>query len=193
MAAPEVRRDRLRPVEIDTAMTVAGPVPVADLGPTSMHEHLWMDSRPLLAVHRYAPGAADEAPWDTALAAEARWNPGVHPDNYRLTDADVAVEELAPFVAAGGRTIVELTPPSLGRDPERVLDIAARAGITVVLGTGQYLGPTHEPWVAVASQADITARLVSDATTGIGDTAIRAGSSARSVPPTPSASTRPAS
>jgi phosphotriesterase-related protein len=155
------------------AMTVAGPVPVAALGPTSMHEHLWIASSPLLAVHGYA--GDDLGPWDADIAAEARWNPGVHPDNYRLTDADLAVEEIAPFVAAGGRTIVELTPPSLGRDPERVRRIAQRSGVHVVQGTGQYLGPTHEPWVADASEAQITARLVADATTGIGETGIRAG------------------
>lgn len=155
-------------------MTVLGPVPVDELGITSCHEHLWMDARPLLAVHGYRPDDS-EPPWDSYIAAEARWNPGVHAANYRLTDVGAAVEELGPFTAAGGRTIVELTPPSLGRDPERVRDIAAQAGIHVVQGTGQYLGPTHEPWVGDASEAAITARLVADATTGIDRTDIRAG------------------
>lgn len=154
-------------------MTVAGPVSAAGLGRASMHEHLWMDSSPLLAVHGYVAGAARG--WDAGIAAEARWNPGVHPDNYRLTDGAVAVAELEPFVAAGGRTIVELTPPALGADPERVRVIAAAAGIHVVMGTGHYLGPTHHPWVAAATEADIAARLIADATTGIGDTTIRAG------------------
>lgn len=156
------------------AMTVAGPLPVTELGITSMHEHLWMDSSPLLAVHGY-DAAPEPVAWDAAVAAEARWNPGVHPDNYRLTDGDAAVAELGPFVAAGGRTIVELTPPSLGRDTGQVRDIAAAAGIHVIAGTGQYLGPTHEPWVADATEADITRRLIADATTGLPGTAIRAG------------------
>jgi phosphotriesterase-related protein len=155
------------------AMTVAGPVPVTALGPTTMHEHLWMDSSPLLAVHGYAPSTSGA--WDAAIAAEARWSPGVHPDNYRLTDERVAIEEVAPFVAAGGRTIVELTPPSLGQAPERVRTIAAAAGVQVIQGTGQYLGPTHEPWVAAASDAALVERLVADATTGLAGTDIRAG------------------
>ena len=95
--------------------TVLGPVHPSALGITSSHEHLWMDSTPLLAVHGYRPAASVEA-WDAAIAAEARWNPGTHPDNYRLTDATTTVKELARFTAAGGRTIVELTPPTLGRD-----------------------------------------------------------------------------
>jgi phosphotriesterase-related protein len=155
------------------AMTVAGPVPVDALGRTSMHEHLWMDSSPLLAVHGYADD--DLGPWDAGVAAEARWDPGTHPDNYRLTDEDLCAEEIAPFVAAGGRTIVELTPPSLGRDPQRVRRIAQRSGVHVVQGTGQYLGPTHEPWVADSSEVQITARLVTDAITGIDETGIQAG------------------
>jgi phosphotriesterase-related protein len=161
-------------VTAEVAITVAGPVPVAELGITTMHEHLWMDSSPLLAVHGY-DAATGAGPWDAAVAAEARWNPGVHPDNYRLTDAAAAVEELAPFVAAGGRTVVELTPPSLGRDPSRVRDIATEARIHVVQGTGQYLGPTHEPWVADATEAEIARRLIADATTGMDGTTIRAG------------------
>ncbi len=157
--------------------TVRGPVDPAALGVTSVHEHLWMDSTPLLAVHGYSasdvgPGAG---PWDAAFAVEARWNPGAHPDNYRLTDTRAAVEELTPFVAAGGRTIVELTPSALGRDPERVREISERAGVHVIQGTGHYLGPTHEAWLADATEAAIAQRLVADATTGIGETTIRAG------------------
>ena len=154
-------------------MTVAGPVPVATLGVTTMHEHLWMDATPLLAVHGYAIGA--DGPWDAAVAAEARWAPGIHPDNYRFTDATAVIDELAPFVAAGGRTLVELTPPSLGRAPRRVATIARSAGIHVIQGTGQYLGPTHEAWIAEASDAALVARFVADATTGLDDTDIRAG------------------
>jgi phosphotriesterase-related protein len=153
--------------------TVLGPVDPATLGTTTMHEHLWMDSTPLLAVHGYRQ--ATPGPWTAAVAAEARWNPGVHPANYRLTDVAAAVEELEPFVAAGGRTIVELTPPALGRDPRRVREIAERAGVHVVLGAGQYVEPVHEAWVAAADETGIAARLVSEAMDGIDGTGIRAG------------------
>ena len=153
--------------------TVAGPIPPSAVGVASMHEHLWMDSLPLLAVHGYR--ATADGAWDTAVATEARWNPGVHPDNYRLTDVDAAVDELGPFVAAGGRTIVELTPPSLGRDAERVQEIAHRAGVHVVQGTGQYLGPVHEPWVAAATEEAIARRLLAEVADGIDGTGIRPG------------------
>jgi phosphotriesterase-related protein len=153
--------------------TVMGLVEASALGVTTMHEHLWMDSTPLLAVHGYVASATGD--WDAAIATEARWNPGVHPDNYRLTDVDAAVAELAPFVAAGGRTVVELTPPSLCHSPVRVREIAERAGIHVVLGAGQYLGPVHEAWVAEASETEIAQRLIEEARTGIDGTGVRAG------------------
>lgn len=154
--------------------TVRGPIDPTDLGVTLMHEHLWMDSTPLLAVHGY-PARADLGPWDSAVATEARWNPGTHPDNYRLTDADATVEELAPFVAGGGRSVVELTPPSLGRDPVRLREISERSGVHVVLGAGQYLEPIHEPWVASATEAELTGRLLAEVRDGIDGSGIRPG------------------
>ena len=153
--------------------TVRGPVAPEALGITMTHEHLWMDATPLLSVHGYAAG--ERPTWDAAVAVEARWNPGVHPDNYRLTDVDAAVMELAPFIAAGGGTIVELTPPALGRNVARVRDIAERAGIHVVQGTGHYLEATHEPWLADAGESAIARRLVADAVDGMDGTGIRAG------------------
>lgn len=153
--------------------TVLGPIDPGDLGVTSAHEHLWMDSRPLLAVHGYE--ATNLEPWDLAAAAEARWNPGCHPDNYRLTDVDAAIDELAPYVRSGGRTIVELTPPTLGRDPERIREISGRAGVHVILGTGQYLEPAHEPWIATATEVTIAERLIADVRVGIGSSGIRPG------------------
>lgn len=153
--------------------TVRGPVDPSELGITLAHEHLWMDSTPLLAVHGYDTTTA--GPWTLATAAEARWNPGAHTDNYRLTDVDAAVEELVPFVRAGGRTIVELTPPSLGQDARRVLEIAERADVHVVLGTGQYLGPVHEPWVAAVTVDEITERLLATVEGGVGGTGVRPG------------------
>jgi phosphotriesterase-related protein len=154
--------------------TVAGPIDPSTLGRTSMHEHLWMDSTPLLEVHGYRSDAALPA-WDAAVAAEARWNPGVHPDNYRLTDESAAIEEVAAWAAAGGGTLVDLTPPSLGRDPEAVRRVASAAGVHAVVATGQYLGPAHEPWVAATDDAGIADRLIRDLTEGIAETGIRAG------------------
>ena len=47
-----------------------------------------------------------------ASAAEASWNSGGFPNNYRLSHVDQAVEELRPYVGASGRTIVDATSAS---------------------------------------------------------------------------------
>lgn len=153
--------------------TVRGPIDPTDLGVTLAHEHVWMDSTPLLAVHGYRQTAI--GPWDGAAAAEARWHPGSHPDNYRLTEVAATVEELAPFLRAGGQSLVDLTPPSLGRDALKVREISERSGVQIVVGAGQYLEPVHEPWVATATENEITDRLVAEARDGMDGTAIRAG------------------
>lgn len=153
--------------------TVLGPLDPADLGVTTVHEHLWMDSRPLVAVHGYDPG--EVRAWDAGAAAEARWNPGWHPDNYLLTDVATSVEELAPFVRAGGRSMVELTPPTLGRDPVRIREISGRAGVHVVIGAGHYLEAVHDSWVATNDEAAIATHLLGEIRDGIGSSGIRPG------------------
>lgn len=154
-------------------MTVAGPIAADALGVTLVHEHLRMATTPMLTVHAYA--VDDDGPFDAARAAEARWNPGTHPDNYRLTDADLAVEELAHVVAAGGQTIVDVTPIELGRDPRALLDIATRSGLQVVMGGGHYLGPVHAADLAARSEQDIADTLIAEARDGVDGSGIRPG------------------
>jgi phosphotriesterase-related protein len=156
-----------------TAMTVRGPVSVADLGLTLFHEHLHMDATPLLAVHDYRPEAV--RPFDEEAAAEARWNPGSHPDNYRFTQDALVASELGRFRDAGGRTIVEQTPPALGRDPRALHRIATDSRVHVIMGTGHYLAPTHEPWVGTASEDAIADAVVNEARKGVGHLGIRPG------------------
>ncbi len=155
------------------AMTVTGPVDPATLGVTLIHEHVLMDSLPLLAVHGYATEAT--GPYDAAHAAEARWNPGTHPDNYRVTDRDTAVEELGYLVASGGGTIVDVTPLELGRDPGGLAEVAARTGLHIVMGGGHYLGPLHAPELATRSASDIADALIAEWRDGVAGTGIRPG------------------
>ena len=155
------------------AMTVAGPVDPATLGVTLIHEHVLMDSLPLLAVHGYATEA--HGPYDVSHAAEARWNPGAHPDNYRVTDRELAVEELAYLVTAGGGTIVDVTPLELGRDPGGLAEVAARTGLHIVMGGGHYLGPLHAPDLAARTPADIAETLIAESRDGVAGTGIRPG------------------
>jgi len=138
-----------------------------------MHEHLWMDSTPLLTVHGYAQENAGR--FDIGTAAEARWNPGLFLDNYRLTDLDLIVPELEPYLSAGGRTIVDVTPTHLGRDPEMLRRIATATGVHVVMGTGYYLEQTHPAELARYSEDDIATEFIMEWRAGVASTGIRPG------------------
>ena len=155
-------------------MTVDGPVDSVTLGVTLVHEHLHIDARPLLAgVHGYE--ASGTAAVSSQTAAEARWNPGAGADNYDLTDVELIDEELVPFVAAGGRTIVDVTPVGLGRSALALQRIARAAGINVVMGGGFYLASTHSRAVRDATPEQLAEGFVAEFRDGAGGTDIRPG------------------
>ena len=155
------------------AMTVTGPVPVSELGPPHVHEHLYMACRPLLRIHDY-PVVTSE-PLTMCNAAEARWNPGGFPDNYHQTDVEQVLEELEPFAAAGGRTIVDVTPRGLSRDPLILRDISERSGLNVVMGGFYYLAATHPAGTAERSTEDLASETVDEWRNGVDGTGIRPG------------------
>lgn len=171
-----VRPPRVTPPHdaMNVVMTVDGPVDASTIGVTLVHEHLHIDARPLLArVHGYE--GAGTAAISSETAAEARWNPGASPDNYDLTDVELIGEELAFFVAAGGRTIVDVTPVGLGRSPLALRRIARAAGINVVMGSGFYLEATHPQGVRDATPEQLAAGLVEEFRAGADGTGIRPG------------------
>src|SRR5262245_867567 len=87
--------------------TVLGPITADALGQTSMHDHLLADSRALGFPPR------EPLPADPRVTIEnlgfLRWNLLGLEDNLILDDAQLAVAELAPAVAAGQRGLVDLT------------------------------------------------------------------------------------
>ncbi len=130
-------------------MTVLGPIDPEALGITYVHEHLFVDM--------YSPHK----------------NP-VYIDNV-LDDVDLIVKELEPFQQAGGRTIVEVTNQSLGRDPLALKQIAERTGINVVAATGYYTEVYYTPSVHEKSIEELTETMICDISEGIDDSGVRAG------------------
>jgi phosphotriesterase-related protein len=154
-------------------MTVEGAISPEDLGTTLIHEHLFMDATPLLGKHGYL--SEDTGAFDCCTAAEARWNPGVHPDNYRFIEAEVIASDLAEYKVHGGMSVVECTPVDLGRNPNVVREIARTAGVRAVLGSGYYLEATHEPYLKNRSREEIADEIIGEFRGGIGKTGIRPG------------------
>ena len=130
--------------------TVLGPVDPGDLGFTLPHEHTQI------------------ALWHVP----DRW------DYWQLTrDEPLILEELAAFRQAGGRTLVDLTLPGVGRDPSWLTDVARKTGINVVMGCGWYRGAYYpaEALIDRRSVDDLADELVREATDGVGETGIRPG------------------
>jgi phosphotriesterase-related protein len=96
-------------------------------------------------------------------------------DNLRLEDAAIAANEAQRFKAAGGATIVDLSPPGIGRDADALYRLAVDTGLNVVMGCGYYVEPAHPPKVSKLSADEIADELIAEITSGVGPTGIRPG------------------
>ena len=138
--------------------TVLGSLEAAELGVTSMHEHLLADARVLRAPPR------EPLPESGGVTIEnlgfLRWNLLALEDNLVLDDADRAVEELGRAAALGQRAVVDLTVWGLGARPRDLPAIARATGMHVVAGCGAYLDRPHPPEVAGRSEDELTERFV---------------------------------
>lgn len=92
--------------------TVKGPVDADSLGPTLMHEHVFVLS----------PEVASN--WPTG------WD--------RKAQVASAIERLGELANAGIGTIVDLTVVGLGRDIELVREVAEQVDLNIVVATGLY-------------------------------------------------------
>lgn len=139
--------------------TVLGDIPASSLGTTLIHEHLYMDCSTLAAAHGYIPDP-DPGEFDLAAAAECRWNPGAHPDNYRFTQHDPVLDDLVDYRELGGGAIVDATPLDLSRNPEALATLSRESGLHVVMGTGYYLEATHRAFVDSGTEEHSTFDLI---------------------------------
>jgi phosphotriesterase-related protein len=151
--------------------TVLGPIAAGELGTTLLHEHLLIDLWPWFDT---GDPAADE-PVSPASIDRVRANPFAFHDNLVLDDADLAAAELAPFAAARGRTVVDLTLPEIGRRPEALAALARTTGLNVVMGTGRYIAGARPPDLRGAGPDRLRDELLRDLLDGADGTAIRAG------------------
>lgn len=143
--------------------TVTGTVAADTLGLTLPHEHLVNDLRSAVVAPTRADLAflADE-PVSADLAWLLREQPYACRDHCVLDDADAVVADLRGFAAAGGCSVIDLTPPGIGRDPHVLRTIAERTGLNVIMGSGWYLQRFHPPHLADAGADALTAELVAE-------------------------------
>ena len=158
-----------------TVRTVLGPIPADALGPTLIHEHLLIRNPSFVEPSGTALRVRSHEPLSLANLGWVRRHWTSHADNLLLDDEALMVRELAAFVNAGGRTIVDPTVPGIGRDPLALARIARAAGVHIVMGSGTYIGPTHPPEIGALDEGGIVEHLVHEWRTGAGESGIRPG------------------
>lgn len=138
-----------------TVSTIRGPVDVDDLGPTLMHEHVFV------------------------VNEEYRRNYPEHWDEQQRFDD--AVTKLRALTEVGVRTIVDPTVLGLGRDVERVARINEQVDLHIVPATGLYtyrdlpfVFSLTGPGTMLGGEEPMTPLFVKDLTEGIAGTGIKA-------------------
>jgi phosphotriesterase-related protein len=131
-------------------MTVSGPIPPDRIGFTLPHEHT--------GIHLWH--------------VQGRW------DYWELTpDEETVADELRDFRRRGGSTVVDLTLPGVGRDPDRLRRLATRTGVQLVMGAGWYRQSYYplEALIDRRSVDDLAAELVREFTDGVAGTGVHPG------------------
>lgn len=142
--------------------TVTGPIPVASMGLTLIHEHLLVD---FIGADKITPD---------------RWN-----------RADV-VAKMMPYLLElkrlGCRTLLDCTPAYLGKDPLLLRELSEQSGIRILTNTGYYGAVDNKflPPHALTETADQLAdRWVADFENGVDGSGVRPGFIKISVNPGP--------
>lgn len=163
-------------VRSGTVMTVHGPIPVAAMGTTLMHEHILLDASKLWQCPCAASEMAiAEQPVTMENIGELRMNPFLSRDNCLLLDVDLAVGELGRYYELGGDTVVDPTNFGIGRDPVALQRIARRSRLNIVMGSGFYLEASHPAWFTRMSLEEATDFIVHDVGGGAEQPEVMAG------------------
>ena len=139
---------------MSTVETVRGPIDTADLGPTLMHEHIFVLQPEALQNYGHVWGASY---WD---------------EEVRVADA---IEKLRAVRAAGIETIVDPTAPGLGRYIPRIQRINDEVDLNIVVASGVYAFLELPNFLGYRSVEAITELFVREIREGIDDTGVKAG------------------
>lgn len=162
----------------DHIMTVRGPIGPDELGPTSMHDHVFWDaSEAWWLPDSFEEPELTDRPLLMRTSGLARWNALGIRDNLLMdvADLDGQIEEISDFASAGGTCIVDLTNIGISPAPEHLKTVSEMLDVHVVAGCGYYVHRTHRPWLEDASVEHLAETIERDVTEGLGETGIRPG------------------
>ena len=133
--------------------TVRGPIELTELGPTLMHEHVFVLDPEALANYGHV------------------WGPAYWDEELRVGDA---IEKLQRLRDSGIHTIVEPTAPGLGRDIRRIQRINAEVDLNIVVASGVYVFLELPSFLAYRSNDALVELFVREIREGIDDTGVKA-------------------
>ena len=124
--------------------TVLGDIKPENLGITDCHDHL---------IKNYGPEAHE------------------HPD-FIMLSVPAAIAEVEEFVKCGGKTIVTMDPPNVGRDVYKMVEIAKalKDQTNIIMATGFHKAAFYDKgasWLALASIEEITQMIVAEIEEGM--------------------------
>lgn len=92
-----------------------------------------------------------------------------------MDSEDAALKELGWFRAAGGRSLVEMTPADYGRNAVGLKRVSENSSVNIVCVTGHHKEAFSAAWVQDRSIEELTDRFSRDVTEGVDGTSIKAG------------------
>ena len=155
---------------------VDGPLRPEDLGRTLIHEHVFIDLRPLWSPPSGVVALTNAyAALTIELIGALRRDALVNLDNLVLDDVPTAVIELSAFRGIGGDTVIDMSLPDIGRDVEALRATSRLSGLKIIAGSGHYVEATHPQSLSEERVDSIAERLVLELEDGVGSTGIRTG------------------
>jgi phosphotriesterase-related protein len=156
--------------------TVLGAIDAADLGATMSHVHLTID---ILCWHMPygSPELAKEAEGEFALEklGAIRRNGLAWKRNLVQDDVALTIREVGEYARAGGRSLVNVDLPGMGRDVRKLQRIAQESGLHVVASTGWYIAACHPPEIAGKPKEALAEIMIRELEEGIDGGGVRAG------------------
>lgn len=159
--------------------TVLGLINKEDMGITLCHEHCLFD----LTCIFNKPGKGDRKKFayqDEKLSIKnvgyLRYHVLDNIDNLVSMDEDLAIEELLYFKYYGGKTIIDVTPIGMERDPIALKKISLATGLNIVMGSGYYVEDSlDKEKIDNMTENDIAQEIVDEIFNGVEDTEICPG------------------
>jgi len=159
-------------------MTVRGPIAAAELGFTSLHEHILCDLSTCYR-DRFQRGATPlpDRPITPENRSSLRHAMILSSDNLRLDDEEVMTAEVADFHAAGGMAIVETGSPGIRTDSDVLafVRISERTGVHIIACTGLYAEDSWPERFRGLTSEQYASYLRTEIAEGIGDSGVLPG------------------